>query len=82
MVQGQRLSHLLVLAVFVSGCGGTPSMDDAGSDASVDAPDTSTLDSGDCDDPDRDGDGIDSVACGGSDCDDDNENRFPGNAEV
>ncbi|RZO50919.1 MAG: hypothetical protein EVA89_33870 [Sandaracinaceae bacterium] len=33
-------------------------------------------------DPDADGDGVDSIACGGIDCDDDDEFRFPGNAEV
>jgi len=32
--------------------------------------------------PDADGDGHDSVACGGDDCDDDDPNRYPGNAEV
>ncbi|MCA9576333.1 MAG: putative metal-binding motif-containing protein [Polyangiales bacterium] len=31
---------------------------------------------------DRDNDGVVSVACGGSDCDDDDPNRFPGNPEV
>ncbi len=31
---------------------------------------------------DADGDGADSVDCGGTDCDDSNPNRFPGNAEV
>lgn len=31
---------------------------------------------------DADGDGFDSVDCGGSDCDDSNANRYPGNAEV
>lgn len=32
--------------------------------------------------PDRDGDGAISIACGGADCDDNDPNRFPGNAEV
>ncbi len=32
--------------------------------------------------PDIDGDGVRSVVCGGADCDDDDANRFPGNAEV
>ncbi len=32
--------------------------------------------------PDADGDGYPSIACGGTDCDDDDGNRFPGNAEV
>jgi len=31
---------------------------------------------------DADGDGFDSVACGGADCDDANPDRFPGNVEV
>ncbi|MEM6959614.1 MAG: putative metal-binding motif-containing protein, partial [Myxococcota bacterium] len=37
----------------------------------------------DCDiSGDADGDGIDSIDCGGADCDDADRNRFPGNAEV
>jgi hypothetical protein len=32
--------------------------------------------------PDQDGDGHDSLAAGGDDCDDDDVNRFPGNTEV
>jgi hypothetical protein len=32
--------------------------------------------------PDADGDGADSIACGGTDCDDSDPNRFPGNIEV
>ncbi|MBP7682315.1 MAG: hypothetical protein KBB95_10495, partial [Deltaproteobacteria bacterium] len=36
---------------------------------------------GGCDD-DLDGDGARSIACGGNDCDDDDETRFPGNLEV
>lgn len=31
---------------------------------------------------DRDGDGVKAIACGGSDCDDSDPNRFPGNLEV
>ena len=31
---------------------------------------------------DADGDGVEDAACGGSDCDDDDANRFPGNPEV
>ncbi len=38
--------------------------------------------SGTCDVPDADGDGADSIACGGDDCDDDDPDRFPGNEEV
>ncbi|HJL18296.1 MAG TPA: MopE-related protein [Sandaracinaceae bacterium LLY-WYZ-13_1] len=34
------------------------------------------------DDPDADGDGHESIACGGDDCDDDDPDRYPGNAEV
>lgn len=32
--------------------------------------------------PDDDGDGYQAASCGGTDCDDTNPNRFPGNAEV
>lgn len=32
--------------------------------------------------PDGDGDGVASIDCGGSDCDDSDPNRFPGNVEV
>ncbi len=32
--------------------------------------------------PDADGDGHDSLACGGNDCDDDDPNRYGGNSEV
>lgn len=35
-----------------------------------------------CEEPDADGDGHDSEACGGDDCDDDDPNRYEGNAEV
>jgi hypothetical protein len=35
-----------------------------------------------CAAPDVDGDGFDSAACGGLDCDDTDPNRYPGNAEV
>ncbi len=31
---------------------------------------------------DADGDGVDAINCGGSDCDDTDPNRFPGNIEV
>lgn len=36
----------------------------------------------DCTNPDQDGDGFDAIACGGSDCDDSDSNRFPGNVEI
>jgi hypothetical protein len=35
-----------------------------------------------CVPPDRDGDGIAAIACGGADCDDDDALRFPGNSEI
>jgi hypothetical protein len=35
-----------------------------------------------CDLGDADGDGVDAVECGGSDCDDGDADRYPGNAEV
>lgn len=64
----------------VTGCGGTPAaMDDASThDAAVrDAPHsdtpTCTLDA--------DGDGAFSMTCGGTDCDDSDAMRFPGNTE-
>ncbi len=31
---------------------------------------------------DADGDGVESVACGGADCDDKDPNRYPGNTEI
>jgi hypothetical protein len=36
----------------------------------------------DCSTPDPDGDGHDSVLCGGDDCDDQDADRFPGNVET
>ncbi len=33
-------------------------------------------------DPDADGDGVNAMECGGDDCDDSDERRFPGNTEV
>lgn len=36
----------------------------------------------DHDHPDADGDGVDSIACGGSDCDDADGERYPGNTEL
>jgi hypothetical protein len=35
-----------------------------------------------CENPDKDGDGENSVACGGNDCDDDDRGRRPGGTEV
>jgi len=35
-----------------------------------------------CENPDKDGDGIRSVECGGDDCDDNDNRRYPGNVEV
>jgi len=35
-----------------------------------------------CERPDADGDGADSVMCGGTDCDDADPNRFPSNPEI
>lgn len=36
---------------------------------------------GNCDTSDADGDGFDSIACGGEDCDDTDTDRYPGNTE-
>ncbi|MFK7985833.1 MAG: MopE-related protein [Sandaracinaceae bacterium] len=36
----------------------------------------------DCSVPDADGDGDPSIACGGGDCDDNDDTRYPGNGEV
>ena len=36
----------------------------------------------DCTNPDMDGDGVMSAGCGGSDCDDSDPNRYPGNTEI
>ena len=36
----------------------------------------------DCTNPDKDGDGVVSVECGGNDCDDNNPDRYPGNNEI
>ncbi len=35
-----------------------------------------------CEVPDKDGDGVNDVNCGGADCDDQDRNRYPGNTEV
>jgi hypothetical protein len=35
-----------------------------------------------CATPDADGDGVDSLGCGGDDCDDTDANRYPGNTEI
>lgn len=79
MTNGRGLLHLLVFALFASACGGSPTTSDAG----VETPDIGGMeDAGHCDELDRDGDGVDSLACGGTDCDDHDEHRLPGNAEV
>jgi hypothetical protein len=76
-----RFALLLLLA----GCGGAGDPD-AGS--LIDGPlatDGAVGDAGPdsgCDVLDRDGDGHDSVDCGGDDCADDDSNRFPGNPEI
>jgi hypothetical protein len=36
----------------------------------------------DCTEPDLDSDGHDAIACGGDDCDDEDSQRFPGEAEI
>ncbi len=36
----------------------------------------------DCETPDGDGDGVERVGCGGADCDDEDDSRFPGNPEI
>ncbi|MBK6809714.1 MAG: hypothetical protein IPG81_12560 [Sandaracinaceae bacterium] len=47
------------------------------------APDTCNPASGACVSPcDLDSDGVESIACGGADCDDEDANRFPGNPET
>ncbi len=35
-----------------------------------------------CEVPDKDGDGVNAVQCGGADCDDQDRNRYPGNTEI
>ncbi len=40
------------------------------------------LDECECEVADEDGDGVDSIACGGADCDDKDRNRYPGKTEV
>lgn len=79
-----RVVWFLGLAVVASACSSTPA-----SDGGVDA----ALCAVACDEltdscpangevPDFDGDGHLSVACGGSDCDDEEPGAFPGNVEV
>ncbi|MCA9577991.1 MAG: hypothetical protein KC668_21300 [Myxococcales bacterium] len=47
------------------------------------APDTCSPATGACVSPcDVDSDGVESIACGGADCDDEDGNRFPGNPET
>lgn len=85
-LQWNATSLLLALAL-IAGCGGGSSADPDNGLRDDGVPDIGTLDSSvpmdmsneGCD---EDGDGVDSVACGGSDCDDLDEDRFPGNLEV
>jgi hypothetical protein len=78
--------RLLGFALALAGCGDdtTPPRDGGGMDGARDggtAGEDAATDGG-CPTPDRDGDGRRSIECGGDDCDDDDSNRFPGNAEV
>jgi hypothetical protein len=81
----------LALSGAVSGCGGDdvappPPDGDAGDGDGGDAGSTdAAIDGGDVDAnvcTDGDGDGYFAASCGGDDCDDDDSNRYPGNAEV
>jgi hypothetical protein len=71
------------LAAF-GGCGGSSNEDAGVVDARVSTDAQEPLDTAvvSCVTPDADGDGHDAVACGGSDCDDANDARYPGAIEV
>lgn len=71
------------LVVF-GGCGGGSAEDAGVVDArvSTDAPEPLDTAVVSCATPDADGDGHDAVVCGGSDCDDANDARYPGAIEV
>ncbi len=88
------LATILLALAAAWGCDAPTAGQDGGPDGRMDAGrdagseprrDGGATDAGppDAGDPcDMDGDGRDSVACGGEDCDDENGDRFPGNSEA